>query len=47
MGAYAAALAQIYPQHRIDTAILWTQTAELMILSPALVQAALSRVPPP
>ena len=27
MGAYAAALAQIYPGSRIDTAILWTRTA--------------------
>jgi ATP-dependent helicase/nuclease subunit A len=43
MGAYAAALAQIYPNHRIDTAILWTRTAELMPLDPDIVSAALAR----
>jgi ATP-dependent helicase/nuclease subunit A len=43
MGAYADALAQIYPQRRIDTAILWTQTAELMVLDPEIVRAALQR----
>lgn len=30
MAAYAHALEQIYPTKRIDTAILWTRTAELM-----------------
>lgn len=32
MRAYAAALAQIYPQKRIETAILWTANATLMPL---------------
>ncbi|MFY9209779.1 MAG: double-strand break repair helicase AddA [Aestuariivita sp.] len=32
MAAYAQALAQIYPDKRIDTAILWTRTAQLMAL---------------
>jgi ATP-dependent helicase/nuclease subunit A len=41
MGAYAAALHQIYPQHRIETAILWTRTAQLMSLPHDLVIAAL------
>jgi ATP-dependent helicase/nuclease subunit A len=43
MGAYAAALAQIYPDKRIETAILWTRTAELMQLDPDIVSAALVR----
>jgi ATP-dependent helicase/nuclease subunit A len=43
MGAYAAALADIYSHHRIDTAILWTRTAELMPLDPDIVSAALAR----
>ena len=43
-GAYAAALAEIYPNHRIETAILWTQTASLMRLPPQIVAAALARV---
>ncbi|MGD9862578.1 MAG: double-strand break repair helicase AddA [Pseudodonghicola sp.] len=43
MGAYADALAQIYPGRRIDTAILWTRTAQLMALPHDLVTAALQR----
>ena len=35
MAAYRAALAEIYPDHRIDCAILWTATATLMELPPA------------
>jgi ATP-dependent helicase/nuclease subunit A len=41
MGAYAHALGQLYPEHRIDTAILWTRTATLMPLPHDLVTAAL------
>ena len=41
MGAYAAALGQIYPGRRIDTAILWTRTGTLMELPHDLVMAAL------
>jgi len=44
MGAYAAALAQVFPDHRIRTAILWTRTATLMELPDALITNALSRV---
>ncbi len=44
MGAYAAALAEIYPDHHIDTAILWTRNASLMQLPPQIVAAALARV---
>lgn len=43
MGAYAEALRQIYPDRRIDTAILWTSSATLMPLDPEMVSAALSR----
>ncbi|MBC7180392.1 MAG: PD-(D/E)XK nuclease family protein, partial [Roseovarius sp.] len=41
MGAYAHALAQLYPEYRIETAILWTRTATLMSLPHDLVTAAL------
>ncbi len=41
MGAYAHALAQIYPDRRIETAILWTKTASLMLLPHDIVMAAL------
>ena len=43
MGAYASALAQIFPGRRVETAILWTRTAELMPLSHEVVTTALSR----
>jgi ATP-dependent helicase/nuclease subunit A len=43
MGAYAAALAQIYPGRRIDTAILWTRDATLMMLPNDIVMEALRR----
>ncbi|MFK7836970.1 MAG: double-strand break repair helicase AddA [Sulfitobacter sp.] len=45
MGAYAGMLAAIYPEHRIETAILWTATAKLMPLPHDLVTEALSRSP--
>ena len=47
MGAYAAALGQIYPNHRIETAILWTNTATLMPLANDIVMAALDTVTTP
>ncbi|HHS94128.1 MAG TPA: double-strand break repair helicase AddA, partial [Rhodobacterales bacterium] len=34
MGAYESALTQVYPDRRIETAILWTKTASLMRLPP-------------
>ena len=40
MGAYSEALAQIYPTHKIETAILWTKTAELMALPHDIVMKA-------
>jgi len=41
LGAYCAALEQVYPNHRIETAILWTKTATLMPLAHEVVTAAL------
>ncbi|MGL4320978.1 MAG: PD-(D/E)XK nuclease family protein, partial [Paracoccaceae bacterium] len=46
MGAYAVALGQIYPGRRIETAILWTQSAQLLHLDPDMVSAALARALP-
>ncbi|MFX0542340.1 double-strand break repair helicase AddA [Roseovarius sp. S4756] len=43
MGAYATMAALIYPDRRIDTAILWTRTATLMRLPHDLVTSALAR----
>ncbi|NOX39811.1 MAG: double-strand break repair helicase AddA [Alphaproteobacteria bacterium] len=43
MGAYGAALAQIYPNRQIETAILWTKTAQLSRLPQKLVTDALAR----
>jgi len=43
MGAYRAALEQIYPHHTIETAILWTKTGELVRLPHEIVTAALNR----
>ena len=43
LGAYAAAMAQIYPDRRIETCILWTRTARLMPLPLDIVSAALDR----
>ncbi len=42
MGAYALALAQVYPDRRIETALLWTRTATLMRLPHDLVTRALA-----
>ena len=41
MGAYGAALSQIYPDHRIETAIVWTETAEIMSLPHDIVRETL------
>ncbi len=42
MGAYAHALAQIYPGRRIETALLWTRIPLLMPVDPARAEAAFS-----
>ena len=41
LGAYCAALEQVFPDHTVETAILWTRTATLMILKHEAVTAAL------
>ncbi len=43
MGAYAALLSAIWPGRRIETAVLWTATAQLMPLPADLTTAALAR----
>uniref|UniRef100_A4WWS3 DNA 3'-5' helicase n=2 Tax=Cereibacter TaxID=1653176 RepID=A4WWS3_CERS5 len=43
MGAYAEALARIYPDREVETAILWTRTASLMRLPRDIVRSALAR----
>lgn len=43
MGAYQSALTQIYPDHKIKTAILWTATAEILWLEHDTVRDALLR----
>jgi ATP-dependent helicase/nuclease subunit A len=43
MGAYAEALAQIWPDRRIEVALLWTRAPRLMPLDPGLVRQALLR----
>ncbi|MGD1881406.1 MAG: double-strand break repair helicase AddA [Paracoccaceae bacterium] len=43
LGAYAAALGQVYSDRAIETAILWTRPAELMVFSHDMVIAALER----
>ena len=42
LGAYAAALTQIYPDRQIETAIVWTRTAEIMHTPHDLVTGALA-----
>ncbi|SDI80272.1 double-strand break repair helicase AddA [Lutimaribacter saemankumensis] len=43
LGAYAHALRQIYPHHRIETAVLWTHHGTLMTVPDALTDAAVAR----
>jgi ATP-dependent helicase/nuclease subunit A len=43
MGAYAAALAPLWPGRRVETAVLWTRGPVLMPLPAALTAAALVR----
>lgn len=47
MGAYHAGLTAVFPDHEIEVAILWTETANLMPLENDLVSAALNRVTVP
>lgn len=43
LGAYAHMLAQIYPDRRIETAVLWTKTPRLMRIDPEIVRQAFLR----
>jgi ATP-dependent helicase/nuclease subunit A len=43
LGAYAHVLGQVYPDRRIETAILWTRQPRLMSIHPDIVRAALAR----
>jgi ATP-dependent helicase/nuclease subunit A len=43
LGAYAALLAQVYPGRRIETALLWTATGQLMSVPHEMVMDALRR----
>ncbi|GAA4221639.1 ATP-dependent helicase/nuclease subunit A [Sagittula marina] len=47
MGAYAAALTQLYPGREIETGLLWTATAHYMPLPHDLVTQALERAATP
>ncbi|QYX56978.1 double-strand break repair helicase AddA [Roseovarius sp. SCSIO 43702] len=47
MGAYRAAVSQLYPDRQVDTAILWTTTGALMNLPHDLVTGALADTPAP
>ena len=39
MGAYAAALAEIFPGKRIEAAVLYTQTPQLIAIPQAILAA--------
>jgi ATP-dependent helicase/nuclease subunit A len=43
LGAYAHVLGQVYPGHRIETAVLWTREPSLMPVGPDIVREALAR----
>lgn len=43
LGAYAHAAEALYPEHRVETAILWTETKRLMPIDPDIVRSALAR----
>ena len=45
MGAYSAMLQTIYPDHKIETAFLWTHTQSLMVLPNNIVREAFERAP--
>ena len=42
MAAYRTVLSKIYPDHRVDCALLWTDGPRLMQLSPAILAAQTS-----
>lgn len=46
MAAYRAALRQIWPDHRIELAVLWTAARQLMVLPDVLLDRALAGLDP-
>ena len=44
LGAYLIALQDIYPDRRVEVAVLWTRTAQLMAVSHDIVRDALARI---
>ncbi|MFQ1700285.1 double-strand break repair helicase AddA [Loktanella agnita] len=47
MAVYDAALRQIYPDQDMQMAILWTETAQLMVLPPAMLHETLNTISVP
>ena len=47
LGAYHSALAAVYPDHKIEAAILWTHTGDLMVLPDDLLDRALDSIAAP
>lgn len=47
LAVYAAALGQIYPDRYVETAILWTETAYLMVVPENQLHEALNNLTPP
>ena len=45
MGAYAHAMAQVYPDRAVKLGILWTRSGQMMELPHDIVTKALSRTP--
>jgi ATP-dependent helicase/nuclease subunit A len=43
LGAYAHMVAQVYPDRRVETAILWTKRPSLMVIDPEIVRQAFLR----
>ena len=43
LGAYAHMVAQVYPERRIETSVLWTRRPVLMPVDPEIVRLALAR----
>jgi len=44
LGAYAAALKQVFPNHAVETSVLWTKTRCLMEVPNDLIINSLQRV---
>ena len=44
LALYRAVLAKLYPQHAIRTALLWTESSELMEISAPALEAELASI---